>query len=59
MVYLFPAVAFEAPRHEKRYARQYVAAYDSVSADYKPAQEQRDQDVFLHELVGRQAAPGV
>ena len=52
VVYLFPAVAFEALVMKYEYAKQYVAAYDSVSADYKPAQEQRDpQDVFLHELV--------
>ena len=52
VLYVFPAVAFEALVMKYEYARQYVAAYDSVSADYKPAQEQRDpQDVFLHELV--------
>src|SRR6185436_7325503 len=52
VVYLFPAVAFEALVMKYQYARQYVAAYDSVSAAYQPAQDQRDpQDVFLHELV--------
>src|SRR6185436_17814436 len=52
VVYVFPAVAFEALVMKYEHARQYVAAYDSVSADYRPAQEQRDpQDVFLHELI--------
>jgi len=52
VVYLFPAVAFESLVMKYEYAKRYVAAYESVSADYKPARDQRGpQDVFLHELV--------
>jgi CBS domain-containing protein len=52
VVYSFPAMDFESLVMKYAYAQQYVAAYGSVSADYKPADEQRDpRDVFIHELA--------
>jgi CBS domain-containing protein len=52
VVYSFPAMDFEPIVMKYEYARQYVAAYGSVSADYKPVEEQRDpRDVFVHQLV--------
>ena len=38
------------------YARQFVDAYDTVTADYQWANDARDpQQMFLHDVVGRKA----
>ena len=53
LIYAFSAFDFEALVLKYPYARQYVSAYDTVSADYHVLDERREpQTMFLHELAG-------
>ena len=54
MIYAFPASDFEASGAEYPYARQFVEAYETVTADYQWAKDARDpQRMFLHDVVRR------
>lgn len=52
LIYAFPAFDFEALVLKYANARRYVAAYGTVTADYRVLDERREpQKMFLHELV--------
>ena len=54
VIYSFPASDFEELVLKYPYARRFVEAHDTVSADFEWAKDTRDpQDVFLHDVVGR------
>ena len=54
LIYVFPAFDFEALVLKYPVARQYVAAYGDVTADYRGLNERRQaHDVFLHELTAQ------
>ena len=54
MIYAFPASDFEDLVLKYPYARQFVEAHDTVTADYQWAKDTRDpQKMFLHDVVGR------
>jgi CBS domain-containing protein len=54
VIYSFPASDFEDLVLKYPYARQFVEAHDTVTADFQWATDTRDlQDVFLHDVVGR------
>jgi CBS domain-containing protein len=56
LVYSFPAYDFEALLGKYPSARQYVAAYGSVVAEYEWDEGRRDpQSTFLHDLVAAKA----
>lgn len=56
VIYSFPASDFEDLVLKYPYARQFVEAYDTVTADYQWAKDARDpQKMFLHDVVGRKA----
>ena len=56
VIYSFPASGFEDLVLKYPYARQFVEAHDTVSADYHWGTDTRDpQRVFLHDLVGGKA----
>ena len=56
VIYSFPASDFEDLVLKYPYARQFVEAHDTVTADYQWATDTRDpQQVFLHDVVGRKA----
>jgi CBS domain-containing protein len=56
VIYSFPASDFEDLVLKYPYARQFVEAHDTVTADYQWAKDTRDpQKVFLHDVVGRKA----
>ena len=53
LIYAFSAFDFEALVLKYPYARQYVSAYDTVSAEYHVLGQRREpQTMFLHELAG-------
>jgi signal-transduction protein with cAMP-binding, CBS, and nucleotidyltransferase domain len=55
VIYSFPASDFEELVLKYPYARRFVEAHDTVSADFEWAKDTRaPQDVFLHDVVGRQ-----
>ena len=57
VIYAFPASDFEDLVLKYPYARQFVEAHDTVTADYQWAKDARDpQRIFLHDVVGRKAA---
>ena len=54
VIYSFPASDFEELVLKYPYARRFVEAHDTVSADFEWAKDTRaPQDVFLHDVVGR------
>jgi CBS domain-containing protein len=54
VIYSFPASDFEALVLKYAYARRFVEAHDTVTADYQWANDIRDlQKMFLHDVVGR------
>ena len=56
VLYGFPAADFEDLVLKYPYARQFVEAYDTVTADYQWATDARDpQAMFLHDLAAQQA----
>ena len=56
VIYSFPASDFEDLVLKYPYARQFVEAYDTVTADYQWAKDTRDpQKMFLHDIVRRKA----
>ena len=56
VIYAFPASDFEDLVLKYPYARQFVEAYDTVTADFQWAKDARDpQKIFLHDVVGRRA----
>lgn len=56
VIYAFPASDFEDLVLKYPYARQFVEAHDTVTADYQWAKDTRDpQKMFLHDVVGRKA----
>lgn len=56
VIYAFPASDFEDLVLKYPYARQFVQAHDTVTADYQWANDTRDpQKMFLHDVVGRKA----
>jgi len=56
VIYSFPASDFEDLVLKYPYARQFVEAHDTVTADYQWAKDTRDpQKMFLHDVVGRKA----
>jgi CBS domain-containing protein len=56
VIYAFPAADFEELALKYPYARQFVEAHDTVSADYQWANDARDpQKLFLPGVVGRRA----
>lgn len=56
VIYAFPASDFEDLVLKYPYARQFVEAYDTVTADYQWAKDTRDpQQMFLHDVIGRRA----
>jgi CBS domain-containing protein len=56
VIYAFPAADFEGLALKYPYARQFVQADDTVSADYQWAQDARDpQKLFLPGVIGRRA----
>ena len=56
VIYSFPASDFEDLVLKYPYARQFVEADDTVTADYQWAKDTRDpQKMFLHDVVGRKA----
>ena len=56
VIYSFPASDFEDLVLKYPYARQFVEAHDTVTADYQWAKDARDpQKMFLHDVVGRKA----
>ncbi len=56
VIYSFPASDFEDLVLKYPYARQFVEADGTVTADYQWAKDTRDpQKMFLHDVVGRRA----
>ena len=56
VIYAFPAMDFESLVMKYPYARQFVDAYETVTADYQRVNDARDpQRMFLHDVVGRKA----
>jgi CBS domain-containing protein len=56
VIYAFPASDFWDLVLKYPYARQFVEAYDTVTADCQWAKDARDpQNIFLHDVVGRAA----
>jgi CBS domain-containing protein len=56
VIYSFPASEFEDLILKHPYARQFVEAHDTVSADFEWATDTRaPHEVFLHDVVGRKA----
>jgi len=56
VIYSFPASGFEDLVLKYPYARQFVEAHDTVSADYHWGTDTRDpQRVFLHDVIGGKA----
>ena len=56
VIYSFPAADFEDLVLKYPYARQFVEAHDTVTADYQWANDIRDlQKMFLHDVIGRNA----
>lgn len=54
VIYSFPASDFEDLVLKYPYARQFVEAHDTVTADYQWAKDTRDlQKVFLHDLISQ------
>ena len=54
VIYSFPASDFEDQILKHPYARQFVEAHDSVSADFEWARDTRaPHEMFLHDVVGR------
>ena len=54
VIYSFPASDFEELVLKYPYARRFVEAHDTVSADFEWAKDTRaPEDVFLHDVVGR------
>jgi CBS domain-containing protein len=54
VIYSFPAADFEDLVLKYPFARQFVEAYDTVTADYQWAKDTRDpQTMFLHDVVDR------
>ena len=54
VIYSFPASDFEELILKYPYARRFVEAHDTVSADFEWAKDTRaPQDVFLHDVIGR------
>jgi CBS domain-containing protein len=54
VIYMFPAIEFEALVLKYPYAIRFAAAYSNVSGDYQSTEERRDPaKIFLHELTGR------
>jgi len=52
VVYMFPAIEFEALVLKYPYARRFIAAYSTVAAEYQSAEGRREpQNIFLQELV--------
>ena len=56
VIYAFPASDFEELVLKYPYAREFVDAHDSVSADYQWAKDAHEPHrVFLHDVAGRRA----
>ena len=56
VIYSFPASDFEDLVLKYPYARQFVEAHNTVTADYQWAQDTRDpHKMFLHDVVRRKA----
>lgn len=56
VIYSFPAADFEDLALKYPYARQFVEAHDTVTADYQRATDTRElHKMFLHDVVGRRA----
>jgi CBS domain-containing protein len=56
VIYAFPAEDFEDLILKYPYARQFVEAHDTVTADFEWAKDARaPHEVFLHDVVGRKA----
>ena len=54
VIYSFPASDFEDLVLKYPYARRFIEAHDTVSADFEWVKDTRaPQDVFLHDVVGR------
>ena len=54
VIYSFPASDFEELVLKYPYARRFVEAHDTVTADFEWAKDTRPpQDVFLHDVIGR------
>ena len=54
VIYSFPASDFEDLILKYPYARQFVEAHDTVSADFEWARDARaPHEMFLHDVVGR------
>jgi CBS domain-containing protein len=54
VIYAFPASDFEHLVLKSAYARKFVEAYETVTADYQWAKDARDpQRMFLHDVVRR------
>jgi CBS domain-containing protein len=54
LIYAFPSTDFEARVMKYPYARQFVEAYDTVTADYQGARNAREpQRVFVHDVIRR------
>jgi CBS domain-containing protein len=58
LIYAFPADEFGELVQKYPYAKQYVSAYGSVTAEYRSPEERRDpRNTFLHDLVSLKALP--
>jgi CBS domain-containing protein len=56
VIYAFPAASFEDLVLKSPYARQFVEAHDTVTADYQWAKDAHDpQKIFLHDAVAGKA----
>ena len=56
VIYSFPASDFEDLVLKYPYARQFVEAHDTVTADFQWGKDTRaPQEMFLHDVVGRKA----
>jgi CBS domain-containing protein len=54
LIYVFPAIEFEALVLKYPYARRFAAAYGSVTGEYPSTDERREPPgIFLHEVAGR------
>ena len=59
VIYAFPVSDFEELVLRYPSVRQFVEAYDTVTADYQWAKDPRDpQGMFLHDVTGGQASEG-
>jgi len=54
VIYVFPAIEFEALVLKYPYAQRFTAAYDRITGDYQSTEERREpQDRFLQDLIVR------